>query len=267
VRYGILADIHGNLPALESALARLRRLGVDRYLVAGDLVGYGPLPNACVATVAALDAVCVAGNHDLIALGRLSDAKCIPLAQRSLEWTRHVLDADARAFLEALPLRAQVTEAISIAHGSLDDPSEYTRRPEQAVTQLRRLGRDQPTVRALILGHTHHPWACDETGHVARPGADGRLSLGGSARWVINPGAVGQSRSLRVRAHFAILDLERMTATYDSVSYDTRRCRQELRRHGLHPRSYHLRPSPIRRLRRIGRNTRRRLSAASRQRT
>ncbi len=266
MRYGILADIHGNLPALESALARLRHLGVDRYLVAGDLVGYGPFPNECVAAVAALDSVCVAGNHDLIALGRLSDAKCIPLARRSLEWTRHVLDADARAFLEAMPLRAQVAEAISIAHGSLDDPSEYTLRPEQAVAQLGRLGRERPTVRALILGHTHHPWACDETGHVARPEADGRLPLG-SARWVINPGAVGQSRSLRVRAHLVILDFERMTATYDSVSYDIRRCRRELRRHGLHPRSYHLRPSPIRRLRRIGRNTRRRLSAASRQRT
>lgn len=265
MRYGILADIHGNLPALESALAHLRRLGVDRYLVAGDLVGYGPFPNECVAAVEALDAVCVAGNHDLIALGRLSDAKCIPLARRSLDWTRHVLDADAQAFLAAMPLRAQVAGGISLAHGSLDDPSEYTLRPEQAVAQLGRLAREQPAARALILGHTHRPWACDETGHVARLVGNGRLPLGGSARWVINPGSVGQSRGLRVRAQLAILDLERMTATYDSVSYDSRRCRQELRRQGLHPRSYHLPPSPIRRLRRIGRNMRRRISGASGQ--
>lgn len=264
MRYGLLADIHGNLPALEAVLGQLRRRGVDRYLVAGDLVGYGPFPNECVATVAALDAICVAGNHDLIALGQLSDAKCIPLARRSLEWTKQVLEPDARAFLAALPLRAQASESIEIAHGSLDDPGEYTLRPEQAASQLQRLGRERPAVKALILGHTHRPWACDDAQHAARPARDGRLSLGGGTRWVVNPGAVGQSRELLVRAYSAILDLESLTVTYGSVSYDTRRCRHELRRHGLHARSYHLPPSPVRRLRRIGRKARRRLSSGSR---
>jgi predicted phosphodiesterase len=263
VRYGLLADIHGNLPALESALARLRRLGVDRYLVAGDVVGYGPFPNECVAAVADLDAVCVAGNHDLIVLGELSDARCIPLARKSLAWTRRVLDAEARTFLAALPRRAQIGESIAIAHGSLDDPSEYTLRPQQATDQLRRLAIEDPPVRFLVLGHTHRPWACDEAGSVARPARDGKLSLG-TTRWVLNPGGVGQTRGFRVQAHFAVLDLESLTATYDSVSYDTRRCRQELRRHDLHPRSYQLRPSPIRRLRRLGKSTWRRLSRVSR---
>jgi predicted phosphodiesterase len=266
VLYGVLADVHGNLPALEAALVSLERRGVDRYLVAGDLVGYGPFPNECVAAVAALDAVCVAGNHDLIALGELSDAKCIPLARKSLEWTRRVLDADARAFLEALPRRIDVADRITLAHGSLDDPSEYTLLPEQASSQLRRLEKERPEIRILVLGHTHRQWACDQTPRTARPAPDGSLPLG-DARWVLNPGAVGQSRGLRVHARSAILDLERSTMTFESLSYDTRRCRDELRRHGLHPRSYHLPPSPVRRLRRIVRQARRRRPKAGRQRT
>ena len=258
MRYGVLADIHGNLPALEAALANLQRGGVDGYMVAGDLVGYGPFPNECVAAVAALEAVCVAGNHDLIALGRLSDAKCIPLARKSLEWTRRVLGADARAYLEALPLRADVARTVTLAHGSLDDPAEYTLRPEQAGSQLQRLKRESPQTRFLLLGHTHRPWACDDTPQAIRARHDSILSLEG-AHWVLNPGAVGQSRGFRVRAHSAILDLERSTMTFESVGYDTRRCRDELRRQGLHPRSYHLLPSPFRRLRRIVRNSGRRL--------
>ena len=53
--------------------------------------------------MAALPATCVAGNHDLIALGLMSDDRCIELAQRSLHWTSQVLGASERAFLEALP--------------------------------------------------------------------------------------------------------------------------------------------------------------------
>jgi predicted phosphodiesterase len=41
VRYGVLADVHGNLDALRAALRALEREGVDGFLVAGDLVGYG----------------------------------------------------------------------------------------------------------------------------------------------------------------------------------------------------------------------------------
>jgi predicted phosphodiesterase len=265
VRYGVLADIHGNLPALEAALANLQRRGVDRYLVAGDLVGYGPFPNECVAVVAALDAVCVAGNHDLIALGQLSDANCIPLARKSLEWTRRVLGTDARTYLEALPLRADVAGKVALAHGSLDDPAEYTLRPEQASSQLQRLELERPEIRILVLGHTHRPWACDDTPQAARLQRNGSLSLG-NARWVLNPGAVGQSRGFRVRAHSAILNLEQSTMTFESLAYDTQRCRDELRRQGLHPRSYQLRPSPVRRLRRIARRVLRRLRKPSPQR-
>lgn len=41
----ILSDIHGNRPALEAVFAEMARVGVHRFVVLGDVVGYGPFPN------------------------------------------------------------------------------------------------------------------------------------------------------------------------------------------------------------------------------
>ena len=243
MRYGLLADIHGNLHALRAVLGALDRGGVTRYLIAGDLVGYGPHPNECVELVAGLDAICVAGNHDLIALERLGDDRCIPLARESLRWTRRVLADDSRDFLGSLPLRASAPGGIEIAHGSLDDPQEYTTRPEQAAAQLRRLRDEDRGASILVLGHTHRPWAYGlDSGErpVRRPVPAGPEPL------LLNPGGVGQSRELRARARFAVLDLEQGRAVFHAIPYELRDCRAALRRAGLSPRSCHLRPSPLR---------------------
>jgi predicted phosphodiesterase len=240
VRYGLLADVHGNLDALRAVLAALERLGVDRYLFAGDLVGYGPYPNECVAAMAALQATCVAGNHDLIALGELSDRRCIELARRSLAWTQRVLGADERAFLEALPRRVAVPGGVVMAHGSLDDPQEYTTTRTQALSQLAHI-EDHDGARVLVLGHTHRPLAFARRAGWLRPAGISALPVGDAV--LLNPGAVGQSRELRARARFAVLDLDAGEARFVAIPYDAGACRAALRRVGLSPRSSHLRPS------------------------
>ena len=260
MRYGVLADIHGNLHALRAALSALNREGVDRYLIAGDLVGYGPNPNECVELVAGLDAICVAGNHDLIALDRLSDERCPELARRSLRWTRSVLTDETRAFLASLPLRATAPGGVVMAHGSLDDPQEYTRRPQQAVPQLTRLSQEGSDAHILLLGHTHRAWAFAlDSGAMStrKP-----ISVQDGSPVLLNPGGVGQSRSweLRARARFLTLDLEPGRATFFAIPYELDLCREALKRSGLSPRSCHIRPSPLdkgrRALRRATRSTR-----------
>ena len=114
MRYGVISDVHGNLHALLAAIEVLERAGVERYLCLGDLVGYGPFPNECARRVAELGAVCVAGNHDLIAVDRLDPAGIGALARTTLAWTRTVLDPDVRAQLAGLPL--------TVACPSLDRP-------------------------------------------------------------------------------------------------------------------------------------------------
>jgi predicted phosphodiesterase len=267
MRLAALSDIHGNLHALDAALKSLAALDVTAFLCVGDLVGYGPMPNECVAAIAALDARCVAGNHDLIALGRLPDDGCSPLARDSLRWTTAQLRADARRYLERLPLVLMTPDGVVVAHGSLRDPSEYVRDADQRLEQLRELGRDHPGASVLVLGHTHRPSAHSERRgpiHVRR-GTTVRLVDGD--RYVLNPGSVGQSRDGSSRARFMVLDADRHEATFYAVRFDVRACRRALRERGLPTYSHQLRPSIVRRaagrLRRAARQVRRRLSRAA----
>jgi predicted phosphodiesterase len=256
MRYGLLADIHGNLAALEAVLQRLADASLDRYIVAGDIVGYGPNPNECIEVISSLDPICVAGNHDLMAIGMLSDARCIPLAKVAMRWTRSVLSADARAYLEALPARAEAPGGVVVAHGSLDDPEEYITNVDEAVDQLACVGRDYMGARILLLGHTHRPLVVGSESKREQQRHE-RLALSTEERYVVNPGGVGQARGFRCRARFGVLDLESNTLELGAIRYDVATNRRDLRDAGLSPRSYHLRPSAIAAARRVLRSIRR----------
>lgn len=247
MRLGIIADIHANWHALETALATLQREGVDAYLCAGDLVGYGPLPNECARRVRDLGAPCVAGNHDLIALERLPDDQCIPLARESLAWTRGVLAPDVREYLAGLPGAVAPVPGVRMAHGSLEDPRCYVTKAEQAEAQLAAVRELDPETRVLILGHTHRSWLFEE-GNGARPIPFGEaMRLPEDRPVLLNPGSVGQSRDRSPQARFALLDLDASTATFFSQPYDIRACRLALKRAGRPANSCHLMPTLLQR--------------------
>jgi predicted phosphodiesterase len=153
MRIGLLSDVHANLFALRAAVARLQAEGVDAWVCAGDLVGYGAHPNECVETIAELEPTCVAGNHELMMLEALPVDRAGWLARRSIGWTRGVVRADVRAYLAALPRTATVA-GMAVAHGSPGDPEEYVRTDERAAALLSSLSAEQ----LLVLGHTHRPW-------------------------------------------------------------------------------------------------------------
>ena len=185
--------------------------------------------------------VTVAGNHDLIALGQLSEDRCIPLARNSLRWTRDVLREDARRYLAALPLRVQIGRETVMAHGSLDDPQEYVSQPSQAAAQLDQLAAEFPGARLLVLGHTHRPRAHAANGMLLDLRTPTSLAENGLI--LINPGSVGQSRERAALARFALLDLDAGQAKFMSAAYDTAACRTALRKLGLPAGSCHLAPS------------------------
>jgi predicted phosphodiesterase len=243
MRYGLLSDVHANLPALRACLELLRREAVDEYVCAGDVVGYGPHPNECVELLASLPGVCVAGNHDLIAIDRLSKEGIGELAHVTLTWTRTALRAESRAWLAALPLEAAVG-GIVVAHASLEDPRRYVTTDRLASEELARLGPRSSTARLLVLGHTHRPTAFGERSGRIADGAAGAFGLPAGERWLINPGAVGQSRDRAVRARVAVLDLDAGAVTFHDLPYDVDATVRDLRRCGLPPSAVHL---PVRR--------------------
>jgi predicted phosphodiesterase len=240
MRFGVLADIHANAHALDAALAFLEREGVDAYLCAGDLVGYGPLPGPCIDRVLGLPGRVVTGNHELMLLGELAWEGSAPSARRSLRWTRDALDPAARDRLAALP-RSVSLDGIVVTHGSLADPEEYVDTTERARRALAELEAREPEASVLVVGHTHRPMAVAQRGGRLLHGETGEVALPRGDRVLLNPGAVGQSRSGRPRARVMVLDLEARTARFHTLRYDVRGCRRALRAHGLPVGSYHTR--------------------------
>lgn len=256
MRLGVISDVHGNLDALTAIIAAVRRRGVDAWVSAGDLIGYGPHPNECVDMVGELGATAVAGNHELIVLGRLPGSGSSDRAHVTHRWTRDVLRDDVVDYLAALPPRLEIGPVL-VTHGSLDDPEEYVRTGEQAAAQLDRLQESHPSARLLVLGNTHRQLLVGEGSGPVPVRTAVPMPLQTSRRHVLNPGSVGQSRQWEwpPRARAAVLDVEHGSVLFERIRYDVRAARRELARAGLPYRSLHapppLRSAVARRMRRL----------------
>jgi predicted phosphodiesterase len=231
---GLLADIHANHEALQVALEELAGAGTDRYIVAGDVIGYGPHPNECVAAVSQLPGlVAVAGNHELLVRGSLADTALPEMVRRSIAWTKAQLNADSAAFLAALPDAAQL-DGISITHGAIGHPAGYVSYGHQARAQLRLLGDQEPNAGILVLGHTHLQWVYHEQRGTRLFTPSTWIDLDRSARQLVNPGAVGQSRvrERTPKARFAQLDPISWRVRFWQAEYDHLATRRALRASG-----------------------------------
>lgn len=253
MKLGVIADVHGNLHALERVLDLLRDEAVETYLCAGDLVGYGPYPNECIERLFDLGVVCVAGNHDLIAASRLAPDGVGALARRTLDWTATELLESNLRLLRDLPLRAEVGPVV-MAHGSIDDPRRYVP-ADQVAGELDRLTGTLAHTPVLVLGHTHHPFAYGSASGQLVMNRSGKVRFERGEALALNPGSVGQSRERRPVARFAILDLERREVDVRDTTYDHAACRRALRQRGLPGRASHQDPNGLRA--RLGRFRRR----------
>ncbi len=216
MRCAIISDIHGNLDALQAVLADARE--VDEIWCLGDLVGYGPEPNACVAVLLARGARCVAGNHDWAAIGKMDTADFNPEASEAAQWTSAQLTPEHRAFLAALPVQLHVGESgeFTLVHGSPRDPVwEYLTHVSAA-----RLNFSHFDTSYCLVGHTHVPLlfqrpapedrANDYQTVVPAPGVP--LVLG-PHRLIVNPGSVGQPRDGNPAAAYMLYESAALTGT------------------------------------------------------
>ncbi|MBA4220642.1 metallophosphoesterase family protein [Bosea vestrisii] len=220
MRLGVIADIHGNLPALEAVLARLAGLSVDRIVNLGDCAS-GPLwPAETVQLLRARAMSHVRGNHDR-ALGAASPDGLG--ASDSYAWRN--LDAEARGWLGGLPFQLDIGVARCF-HASPKDDDTYlldaieggrlVAAGPQAVAAL--LG---PAGAALVLcGHSHQPrlLRLDDGTVVVNPG-----SVGNPAYHATQP-SIHLSESGAPHARFAVVDVTQAIAIeHYAIAYDWER--------------------------------------------
>lgn len=218
----LLADIHGNVVALEAVLNEIRSgWDVDEYVVAGDLVMGGPRPLEVLALLQSRGFTCVRGNTDDMVLekvGKVAGASPNYIASVS-EWTAWRLDTRGVEFLETLPNEAEVdmgeAGTMLVVHSLPGDYSTFIS-PAKTVRELEEmLGGVNKEV--LGRGHDHHPFVREL----------GSLTL-------VTTGSVGMPLDGDPRASFTILDWvgNRLKIIQRRVAYDIEKVVKDMREVG-----------------------------------
>jgi predicted phosphodiesterase len=221
--YGIVADIHGNREALAAVLAALEARGVGRLACLGDIVGYNADPDECAAALRELGAISIAGNHDLIGLGRLDFRRCSNKAKYSLKRTRRSLAPETRAYLATLPGRLALEPGVVLVHGGVRDVQQYMTTPAHIAENAALLREDFPGAALCFFGHSHEQKIYEvHDGAVQELPVEKEFALRKDRLYFVNPGAVDASRKSRSpkRAECAILDTGYGTLEFLRVPYD-----------------------------------------------
>jgi len=176
VRLDVLADIHGNLPALEAVLHDIEARAVDRTINLGDCVSGLLWPRETMDLLDTLRLPTVRGNHD-----RWVAETPRERVYASDAFVAERLLASQRAALGALPPLCQLGDDIPAVHGTPGDDNQYLLEsvvdghlvlaPLEAITA--RLGKMQTSL--VLCAHSHLP----------------RAVQAGAATLIVNPGSVG----------------------------------------------------------------------------
>jgi diadenosine tetraphosphatase ApaH/serine/threonine PP2A family protein phosphatase len=208
MRIAVISDIHSNLPALLRTFEEIDQLSVDRVFCLGDIVGYGPSPNECIALVQERCAAVVKGNHDGGVIGDVPLDHFNTYGQSAIRWTKKHITRKNAEYLSSLPL-LRVEDDITLAHASPLHPEDWRYifswpDAERSFSAF--------STHICFIGHTHIPVVVGEDGSV-------NMYRKGK-RYLINVGSVGQARDGNPRATFGLLDTGNASFEIVRVTYD-----------------------------------------------
>ena len=229
MKLGIFSDVHANYQALSQVVELLREQGATQFLCAGDIVGYGPDPAACIELVRSLRAVVVAGNHDRGATGRQPADAFNDRARTALAWTIEQLGEGELAYLELLALVEQF-DPVHLVHASPAAPEnwEYIFTHREAEEEM-----DAFNLTLCVIGHSHLPFAAERRNGEVRLVGPERFTVRPECRYVVNVGSVGQPRDGDPRACCALYDTESRAFRLHRVEYDIASVQARMKRVGL----------------------------------
>lgn len=221
MRYGLISDLHANLPAVEAVLADIRTRHLTAAYHLGDLVGYAPWPNETVDLIAASGIAGVAGNYDsTVATNykhcgcRYEDPRQEELSHLSYEWTRLHVSARTKTYLAALPFRIDLLPngghlagpRVVLVHGTPTLNTLYWTedRPDDFCLKMAAHAGARPGD-VIAFGHTHKPW---------------HRIVGGIH--FVNTGSVGRPKDGDWRAGYVVLEMSEGQAAVEflRVEYD-----------------------------------------------
>jgi diadenosine tetraphosphatase ApaH/serine/threonine PP2A family protein phosphatase len=223
MKRALISDIHGNLEALRAVFADIESRGIEQVYCLGDIVGYGPDPEACIDLVASRCELHMMGNHDHALLTTAVGFN--PVAKQAIDCLREQMRPDEGPdkkrrwqYLEKLEERRQEGDFLFV-HASPRDPIyEYILDTDAIFgrEKLEKVFAHMP--RIAFVGHTHVPGVMTQ-----EPKWHGVKELEYeweyvSEKQIINLGSVGQPRDRDSRASY--LEMDGDGCRWHRVEYD-----------------------------------------------
>jgi predicted phosphodiesterase len=228
MKYAIISDIHSNLEALNTTLQEIDKQDADKIICLGDIVGYGASPNECVDMIRERKIDSVMGNHDIVTCGKKEPDNFNPIARDAALWTRYVLTKKNKEFLYDLPDRREFEDFI-VVHGAISDPDRYVFSTYDALPEFNLMKKE----RVCFFGHTHIRSSFVFQGDVVTSLFDYEINIKPKAKYLINPGSVGQPRDRDPRASFLTYDTDNRIVEFTRVEYDLTLAQKKIKESGL----------------------------------
>lgn len=237
MKYGILANIHANLEALDAVLAEMDRQGVAQWIAPGDLVGGGVDPSACLQRLRDRGARAVQGFFDSCVL-RAGGAGPHPPAfpqhpevWAAARWTWEKLSADDRSWLRTLPLTDQ-DSALSFAHSSFHDAASFE--PLVGSFELQQSLAAMPRAPGFVgCSHQFIAYRARRGGQLAGFEFAAPLRYARDERVLIDAGSVGRPGDGQPEAFCVIFDPQDRVVTVARIAYDVETAADKIERAGL----------------------------------
>lgn len=166
MRIAFIADIHANLPALETVLKDINKHNIDMVYCLGDIVGYGPFPNESIELLRKNRISTMMGNYDdgignyrLICGCDYKDEQAQRIGEASIIWTKQNTTEENKSYLRLLPNRISfeiLNHKFLLVHGSPNRLNEYLNQfLEDSYIDSMLEGEE---CNVLVCGHTHIPF-------------------------------------------------------------------------------------------------------------
>lgn len=219
MKVAVFSDIHGNFEALKSVYADIQQNDVATLVCLGDMVGYGPEPEAVVNFIIEKGIAGVVGNHELATLEDAWLEGMTENARASILITRKLVSDTTLDFIGQLP-RYIILNEMRFVHGMP---------PDSATTYLNWVGDGEIAARMkavpqrlIFVGHTHHPlgYSFDMIDLYAIIIQEGKTRLNRDTQYMVNVGSVGQPRDGDARARYVIYDTDADEFDLRYVAYD-----------------------------------------------
>lgn len=203
MKIALVSDIHANPEALNVVLDDIKKQEITSIFCLGDIIGYGPQPQACLEKIRETAAVVIMGNHEeSIVSESAQDSNMNEFAAEARRITKQMLSKRDLEFIISLPLVYDSDEFdMTLAHGSTESSWDYIYSIQEAHIALVNSNK-----RTLCVGHTHKPFVFSREGGFL-PLPDGQITLMANTRYVINAGSVGQPRDANPKSCYVIAEI------------------------------------------------------------